>query len=98
MKSIRAWRAGTVLGALFAVVGLLLAAALPAVSARAAEPVPGRPPAPDLAGGTKWLNSNPLSIRDLRGKVVLVDFWEYTCVNCLRSMPHLKEWRRRYKD
>lgn len=98
MSCIRASRARTPLGALSAAIAVLLTCTLPAGSARAAEPVPGRPPAPDLAGGTKWLNSKPLSIRDLRGKVVLVDFWEYTCVNCIRTMPYLKEWWRRYKD
>lgn len=54
--------------------------------------------APDLAGGVAWINSPPLTIAQLKGKVVLVDFWEYTCVNCLRTLPYLKEWQRRYKD
>ncbi|MCL4498767.1 MAG: thioredoxin family protein [Chloroflexi bacterium] len=51
--------------------------------------------APELSGGP-WLNSEPLSIAELRGKVVLVDFWTYTCINCLRTLPYLKEWHRRY--
>ncbi|MEP0765130.1 MAG: redoxin family protein [Fimbriimonadia bacterium] len=55
--------------------------------------------APEFVGGTDdWLNSKPLSIKDLRGKVVLVDFWEYTCVNCIRTFPYLTEWYRRYAD
>ena len=53
---------------------------------------------PNLSGGGGWLNSPPLSREDLRGKIVLVDFWEYTCVNCLRTLPYLQEWNRRYKD
>lgn len=49
-------------------------------------------------GGTGWINSEPLSPAELRGKVVLVDFWEYTCINCLRTLPYLREWYRRYGD
>jgi thiol-disulfide isomerase/thioredoxin len=49
-------------------------------------------------GGTGWLNSEPLTPAQLQGKVVLVDFWEYTCINCLRTLPYLREWYRRYHD
>ncbi len=49
-------------------------------------------------GGGSWLNSPPLTPEQLRGKVVLVDFWEYTCINCLRTLPYLREWYRRYHD
>jgi cytochrome c biogenesis protein CcdA/thiol-disulfide isomerase/thioredoxin len=56
-------------------------------------------PAPDFVGVTKWLNTNsPLSIKDLRGKVILVDFWTYTCINCLRTLPHVTSWYDKYKD
>ncbi len=54
--------------------------------------------APDFNGATGWINSQPLSIKDLRGKVVVVDFWEYTCVNCLRTLPFVKSWHEKYKD
>jgi len=54
--------------------------------------------APDFKGITKWLNSEPLSIKDLKGKVVLVDFWTYSCINCIRTLPHLKDWYAKYKD
>src|SRR3954452_6440290 len=54
--------------------------------------------APDFAGVTQWLNSKPLSIAALRGKVVLVDFWTYTCINCLRTLPYVTAWDRRYRD
>ncbi len=46
--------------------------------------------------GLAWINSAPLTIRGLRGRVVLVDFWDYTCVNCIRTLPYVKEWHRRY--
>src|SRR4030042_733133 len=52
-------------------------------------------PAPELEGGT-CLNGEPLTIASLRGRPVLIDFWDYTCINCLRSLPYLKEWHRRY--
>lgn len=55
--------------------------------------------APDFIGtASDWINSKPLSLKELRGKVVLVDFWEYTCVNCIRTYPYLNEWWRRYKN
>jgi len=54
--------------------------------------------APEFKGATGWINSQPLSMKDLRGKVVLVDFWEYTCVNCLRTLPYVKSWYDKYKD
>ena len=53
---------------------------------------------PSLAGATGWLNSPPLDAQQLRGKVVLVDFWTYSCINCLRAMPYVREWAERYKD
>lgn len=49
-------------------------------------------------GGGAWLNSDPLTPEQLQGKVVLVDFWEYTCINCLRTLPYLREWYKRYHD
>jgi cytochrome c biogenesis protein CcdA/thiol-disulfide isomerase/thioredoxin len=53
-------------------------------------------PAPNFKGITNWFNSKPLSIEQLRGRVVLVDFWTYSCINCLRTLPHLKAWWREY--
>jgi thiol-disulfide isomerase/thioredoxin len=51
-----------------------------------------------LGGATDWLNSPPLSAADLRGKVVLIDFWTYTCINWLRTLPHVRAWAAKYKD
>jgi thiol-disulfide isomerase/thioredoxin len=51
---------------------------------------------PNFDGATGWINSAPLTPDDLRNKVVLVDFFEYTCINCLRTLPYLKEWYKRY--
>jgi cytochrome c biogenesis protein CcdA/thiol-disulfide isomerase/thioredoxin len=53
---------------------------------------------PPLNGATLWLNSPALSNEALRGKVVLVDFWTYSCINCLRTLPYLKAWDAKYRD
>jgi len=60
----------------------------------------GIPKAPDFRGIKLWLNTpgeKPLSLPELRGRVVLVDFWTYSCINCLRTLPHLKAWDRAYR-
>lgn len=55
-------------------------------------------PAAELAGLAAWINSDPLTLQQLRGKVVLIDFWTYTCINCIRTFPYLKLWHSRYAD
>jgi thiol-disulfide isomerase/thioredoxin len=59
-------------------------------------PVEGR--MPSLDGATQWLNSPPLTAAGLRGKVVLVDFWTYTCINWLRTLPYVRAWAERYQQ
>jgi cytochrome c biogenesis protein CcdA/thiol-disulfide isomerase/thioredoxin len=54
--------------------------------------------APDVHDASAWINSRPLSLPKLRGKVVLVDFWTYSCINCLRTLPYLKAWDARYRS
>ena len=56
----------------------------------------GKVRAPEI--GRVWLNSLPLCFRQLRGRVVLVDFWDYTCVNCIRTLPYVQAWHERYRD
>jgi cytochrome c biogenesis protein CcdA/thiol-disulfide isomerase/thioredoxin len=59
----------------------------------------GRTPiAPELQGIAGWINSQPLSLQALRGRVVLIDFWTYSCINCLRTLPHVKAWDQAYRD
>jgi thiol-disulfide isomerase/thioredoxin len=53
---------------------------------------------PDFDGATEWLNSAPLHSKSLRGTVVLVNFWTYSCINSLRELPYMKAWARKYKD
>ena len=55
-------------------------------------------PAPEFAGVSSWLNAPPQTIAGLRGKVVLIDFWTYSCVNCLRTLPFLRGWDKAYRD
>lgn len=59
---------------------------------------PGPATLSDLSGATAWINSTPLTPEMLRGKVVLLDFWTYSCINCLRTLPYLKAWNAEYKD
>jgi cytochrome c biogenesis protein CcdA/thiol-disulfide isomerase/thioredoxin len=53
---------------------------------------------PSLSGATAWLNSPPLTPESLRGKVVVIDFWTYSCINCLRTIPYVRAWAEKYKD
>jgi cytochrome c biogenesis protein CcdA/thiol-disulfide isomerase/thioredoxin len=62
----------------------------------ASLPVEGQ--LPSLDGAVQWLNSAPLSAAQLKGKVVLVDFWTYSCINCLRTLPYVKAWAEKYHD
>ena len=54
--------------------------------------------APEFQGISNWINSEPLTMEDLRGKVVLIDFWTYTCYNCINTMPYLRDWHEKYAD
>jgi cytochrome c biogenesis protein CcdA/thiol-disulfide isomerase/thioredoxin len=54
--------------------------------------------APELTGTQSWINSEPLKLSDLKGKVVIVDFWTYSCINCIRTLPYLNTWYSTYKD
>ncbi|MBU6142181.1 thioredoxin family protein [Patescibacteria group bacterium] len=54
--------------------------------------------APDFTGIDSWINSTPMTLKDLKGKVVLVDFWTYSCINCLRTIPYVEQWYTKYKN
>lgn len=54
--------------------------------------------APELTGIVGYINTQPIKLEDFKGKVVLVDFWTYTCINCIRTLPYLKEWYDKYSD
>ena len=61
------------------------------------EPLPTPYAAPELAGISQWMNSEPLTLASLKGKVVLVDFWTYSCINCVRTLPYTTAWYDKYK-
>src|SRR5664279_5631130 len=63
-----------------------------------AEDLPVEGSLPALSGAVEWLNSPPLTVDALKGKVVLVDFWTYSCINCLRAIPYVRAWAEKYKD
>ena len=64
-----------------------------------ASDLPGARERPELdQGGGQWFNTDPLTLRRLRGRVVLIDFWTYTCINCIRTLPYVKEWDHKYRD
>jgi len=75
---------------------------LAALGALAAGPALSAPtfldhgPAPAFSGIAQWLNSPPLTVAGLRGQVVLLDFWTYGCINCLRTLPHVNRWASTY--
>lgn len=71
---------------------------LPAASAARSPSLTDEGPMPDLGGAVAWLNSAPLSSKSLRGKVVLVNVWTYSCINSLRPLPYVKSWAAKYKD
>lgn len=62
------------------------------------EPIKETMHAPEFVGISYWLNSKPLTIAELKGKVVLIDFWTYTCINCIRTLPHVTQWYNDYKN
>lgn len=68
------------------------------VADKAADTLPVEGNLPPLDGAVQWLNSPPLDAQALKGKVVLVDFWTYSCINCLRTLPYLKAWAEKYRD
>jgi len=90
----------------FSVIALCLIGAVPAGVAGEAAREPATPfevaalqgTAPNFVGITNWFNSAPLSMASLRGKVVLVDFWTYGCVNCVNTLPHVTQLYAKYRD
>lgn len=76
----------------------LFALAFVAAAVGIARPAAAAQTAPEFTGIAAWQNSKPLKMSQLRGKVVLIDFWAYSCINCLRTLPHVTRWYDQYKD
>jgi thiol-disulfide isomerase/thioredoxin len=83
-----------------ALAAVLSCMAVNATPIRAQEPpsIIGSSPLYGLSGATGWINSTPLTAKQLKGKVVLVDFWDYSCINCIRAIPYVRAWADKYKD
>jgi thiol-disulfide isomerase/thioredoxin len=74
------------------------ALALPALAIAPMDALANNGRMPPLSGATGWLNSAPLTVAELRGKVILVEFWTYTCINWLRQLPYVRAWAEKYKQ
>jgi cytochrome c biogenesis protein CcdA/thiol-disulfide isomerase/thioredoxin len=75
---------------------MMMMSGKPGMASPTSLPIEGQ--LPSLAGAVEWLNSPPLTAEALRGKVVLIDFWTYSCINCLRTLPYIQAWAAKYKD
>ncbi|WP_198083097.1 cytochrome c biogenesis protein DipZ [Variovorax sp. E3] len=73
-------------------------AMMAAAADKGASALPVEGQGPSLDGAVQWLNSPPLTMEALRGKVVLIDFWTYSCINCLRALPYVQAWAKKYQD
>ena len=73
-------------------------ACAPLVQAQDPPSIIGSSPLSGLSGATGWINSKPLTAKQLKGKVVVVDFWAYSCINCIRAVPYVRAWADKYKD
>ena len=78
--------------------GAMMAGGAMMAAANHSDALPIEGALPPLEGAVQWLNSPPLTAEGLKGKVVLVDFWTYSCINCLRSLPYVKAWAEKYHD
>ncbi|WP_330213310.1 cytochrome c biogenesis protein DipZ [Pseudomonas sp. Z18(2022)] len=78
--------------------GAMMAGGAMMMSANHSDALPVEGQLPPLDGAVQWLNSEPLTAEALKGKVVLVDFWTYSCINCLRTLPYVKAWAEKYRD
>lgn len=86
----------TIITAVFIFISAVVCA--PPLAAQQPPSIVGSSPLYDLSGGTGWINSTPLNAKQLKGKVVLVDFWDYSCINCIRAIPYIRAWADKYKD
>jgi thiol-disulfide isomerase/thioredoxin len=87
-------------GVLALVAAICWSAIANGIASKAQEPasIVGSSPLGGLSGATGWINSTPLTAKQLKGKVVLIDFWDYSCINCIRAIPYIRAWADKYKD
>ena len=98
MRAGSRWKLGrlSILGA----IAVVLSCGIVGTAARAqdTQSIVGSSPLYGLSGATGWINSKQLTAKELKGKVVLVDFWDYSCINCIRAVPYVRAWAEKYKD
>src|ERR1700748_2546172 len=87
-----------VVAVIAAALGFMIVTATPIEAQTAPASIVGSSPLSGLSGGTGWINSTPLTAKQLKGKVVLIDFWDYSCINCIRAIPYVRAWADKYKD
>ncbi len=92
------WRVKLAMLAAVAVVLWSAVASRTAAEAQDPPSIVGSSPLSGLSGANDWINSKPLTAKQLKGKVVLVDFWDYSCINCIRAIPYIRAWADKYKD
>lgn len=99
MRAVSRWRKMSLpaVGALAVILSPIAFSGSP-VAAQEPSSIVGSSPLYGLSGGTGWINSAPLTAKQLRGKVVLVDFWDYSCINCIRAIPYIRAWADKYKN
>ena len=99
MATITCWKK-TRLSIVAAIVVVLGGTVIGSTSIDAQEPpsIVGSFPLSGLTGATGWINSAPLTAKQLKGKVILVDFWDYSCINCIRAIPYVRAWAEKYRD
>lgn len=85
-------------GTLAAILGCATVIAPRTMAQEQPPSIVGSSPLYGLSGATGWLNSKPLNAKQLKGKVVLIDFWTYSCINCIRAVPYIRAWAEKYKD
>jgi thiol-disulfide isomerase/thioredoxin len=100
MSAISRWvKMGLSAGAVAAAIVCGVVVSAPVAGAQEQPPsIIGSFPLYGLSGATGWINSEPLTAKQLKGKVVLVDFWDYSCINCIRALPYVRAWAEKYKD
>jgi thiol-disulfide isomerase/thioredoxin len=81
-----------------AVVLICVVLCTPLAETQDQQSIVGSSPLYGLSGATGWINSAPLTAKQLKGKVVLIDFWDYSCINCIRAIPYIRAWADKYKD
>ena len=98
MHVYRRWKNGRhLLTATLAVLSCAVATT-PIARTQDTQSIVGSSPLYSLSGATGWINSSPLTSKELKGKVVLVDFWDYSCINCIRATPYIRAWAEKYKS